>query len=100
MRYINHGIGKDKNTRAVTKLYRTVIKILFYAERDIKKGEELFYDYSYSEDTKPEWMKEYERNVRNAKNRRREPEEISSGSSEEEERGKKRKRRSRSRSKV
>ena len=38
--------------------------IAFYASKEIKKYEELFYNYSYDANSMPEWMKEYNREMK------------------------------------
>lgn len=44
-RYVNHSAHGYQNCYARTKYIRGNYKICLYAERDIKKGEELFFDY-------------------------------------------------------
>ena len=45
MRYINHSSFGYENCYARNVIVRGNIKILFYAKRDIKKGEEIYLDY-------------------------------------------------------
>ena len=58
-RFINHGSFDEENIKANKKMVNGIPYIAFYANRDIKKYEELFYDYSYDENSMPNWMKEY-----------------------------------------
>ncbi|ORD94754.1 EZ [Enterospora canceri] len=48
-RYINHS-SDDANLRTTVKTLRGVTKIVFYAKRDIYKGEEFFFDYHFTEE--------------------------------------------------
>ena len=45
--------------------------IAFYANKDIPKFKELFYDYSYDDNSMPQWMKEYieQKKVKKKKNK-------------------------------
>jgi len=58
-RYINHGSFGEQNIEADKIMVNGIPYIAFYAFRDIAKYEELFYDYSYDENSMPDWMKEY-----------------------------------------
>ena len=63
-RYINHGAFDEENIKADKILVNGVPYIAFYASRDIKKYEELFYNYAYDENAMPEWMREYNRKMK------------------------------------
>lgn len=57
MRFINHTkIKKNINLRSHRQLVNGVNRVSFWTERDVKAGEEFFYDYGYSEEeTKNFW---------------------------------------------
>ena len=59
-RYINHGSYGEENVEADQIMVNGIPHIAFFATRDIKKYEELYYDYSYDENSKPQWNKEYD----------------------------------------
>ena len=58
-RYINHGSFGEQNIKADKMMVNGIPYIAFYADKNIKKYDELFYDYSYDKDSRPDWMKEY-----------------------------------------
>ena len=59
-RYINHGSFGEENVEAEKLMVNGIPHIAFFALRDIEQFEELYYDYSYDEDSKPQWNKEYD----------------------------------------
>ena len=63
-RYINHASFNEENIKADKFMVNGVPYIAFYAFRNIKKYEELFYDYSYEKSTMPDWMKEYNKKMK------------------------------------
>ena len=63
-RYINHGAFGEENIKADKRMVNGIPYIAFYASKDIKKYEELFYNYSYDANSMPEWMKEYNREMK------------------------------------
>ena len=71
-RYINHGSYDEENTKADKIMVNGIPYIAFYANRDIKKFEELFYDYSYDKNSMPDWMREYNRQMEILKKKREE----------------------------
>ena len=62
-RFINHGSYNEENIKADKIMVNGIPYIAFYANRNIKKYEELFYDYSYDENSMPKWMLEYNRRM-------------------------------------
>ena len=62
-RFINHGSYDEENVTADKKMVNGIPYIAFYANRDIDKYEELFYNYSYDKSSMPDWMKEYNRHM-------------------------------------
>ena len=73
-RYINHASFDEENVRANKIMVNGVPYIAFYAKKNIKQYEELFYDYSYDENSMPKWMQEYNRQMEmrsNSKNNKK-----------------------------
>ena len=68
-RYINHGDFDEENLKADKILVNGVPYIAFYACKDIKKYEELFYNYSYDKNSMPDWMMEYNKKMKKKKNK-------------------------------
>ena len=66
-RFINHGAYDEENIRADKIMVNGIPYIAFYAERDIMKFEELYYNYSYNKNSMPDWMKEYNRQMESMK---------------------------------
>lgn len=58
MRYINHSSFGYENCYARNVIVRGNTEILFYAKRDIKKGEEIYLDYHMNNCT---WLNKYNR---------------------------------------
>ena len=58
MRYINHSSFGYENCYARNVIIRGNTEILFYAKRDIKKGEEIYLDYHMNNCT---WLNKYNR---------------------------------------
>ena len=48
-RYINHSVT-DANLKTSVKIDKGINKIILYAIRDIYKGEELLFDYKFTEE--------------------------------------------------
>ena len=73
-RYINHGSFGEENVNADKVMVNGFPYIAFSASRNIKKFEELFYNYAYDKNSMPEWMLEYNRRMEmrsNSKNNRK-----------------------------
>ena len=70
-RYINHGSFGEENIKADKIMVNGIPYIAFYANKDIPKFKELFYDYSYDDNSMPQWMKEYieQKKVKKKKNK-------------------------------
>ena len=64
MRYINHSSFRYENCYARNVIIRGNTEILFYAKRDIKKGEELYLDYHMNNCT---WLNKYNKLYGNKK---------------------------------
>ena len=62
-RYINHGSFDEENTKADKIMVNGIPYIAFYANKNISKFEELYYDYAYDKDSMPKWMVEYNRQM-------------------------------------
>ena len=75
-RYINHGSFGEENIKADKIMVNGIPYIAFYANKDIPKFKELFYDYSYDENSMPEWMKEYIRQKNEKKKKNKNAEEF------------------------
>ena len=71
-RYINHGSHGEQNINADKIMVNGISYIAFYASRDIDKYEELFYDYSYDDNSMPQWMREYNKMMEIKKQREEE----------------------------
>ena len=71
-RYINHGSFGEQNIEADKIMVNGIAYIAFYAFRDIEKYEELFYDYSYDENSMPDWMREYNKMMETKKKKEEE----------------------------
>jgi hypothetical protein len=66
-RYINHASFGKENIKATKKMVNGISYIAFYASKNIKQFDELYYDYGYDDNSMPQWMKEYNKKMENEK---------------------------------
>ena len=59
MRYINHKRAQEANSYTQNWRVQGSTKIMVLAKRDIKKGEEVFFDYLYTKEVQYKWYKDY-----------------------------------------